>query len=414
MGVRIEEFSVNEVCRLVREGGVWSSESLFVVGDIGGTNARLGFGRRSKDSQVHIVFSRFAMTKKDITQVLDFFELLIAKITPERLQGRVVSAGLSVPGPVSNGGKQAGPFNNLKGQLHLCQCPELLFPDCKQETCRRSCLMNDLEAGAHGILAASESHSFGDFFRPMWKGSSWDTMMPNTAVSSELGYGSCMVLAPGTGLGTSLIVFNAKTRSFLVIPLEFGSVRTSVLFGDIVVPDFTGKCNAGNVSVNHHRYLKKLACALGDAGDVPNAEQTCAGGVLEFNLRFFQQLLGQKEEKLSAKTIAERAIGRADPAASYALALTYFFLFSTSGDAVMEFLPLTCVLIGDNVVKNSEFLCRPDVKGWLRDNAVFQHPMEKNFKFLSRTTYLCQKKNLNLNILGCMRAGQALVESSKL
>lgn len=70
----------------------------------------------------------------------------------------------------------------------------------------------------------------------------------------------------------------------------------------------------------------------------------------------------------------------------------------------MLFLPLTCILIGDNIIHNDFLFDNETFLNKLK-NVTYAHPMEQQYKFISRTTFLRQKKSTNLNLLGCYGFG---------
>nr|CAJ2465534.1 unnamed protein product [Leishmania braziliensis] len=77
----------------------------------------------------------------------------------------------------------------------------------------------------------------------------------------------------------------------------------------------------------------------------------------------------------------------------------------------MQFLPLTCVLMGDNVVANSFYFEKPENVKRLQAR-LHEHAMERQFKFLSRTTFLRQVSSVNINLLGCLGFGSQLSKSA--
>lgn len=351
----------------------WGSGPVYFIADIGGTNARLGFGRTlSGSGGVHIIYTTFAMRRKDIAELKDFFAVLLRSV-PACVVRRIVSGAVSVPGPVTNGAV-GGPFNNLKGIARLAEYPTELFPP------GRSTLLNDLEAGGYGVLALSDSNVFDEYFRVMWEGTKWREL-ETTPAGTTLGKGRCFVVAPGTGIGTSLIDYRGVDKSYSVLPLEFSSTTLAARPGS-------------------DDYLQKLASHHALPQYTPSVEKATNGKAMEYH---YMSLTGRHK---SARDIAQDA-KRGDAAATQALAQTMENLMAACSEATMLFLPLTCILIGDNVVYNSFFYDKPEQLAKLRET-VQRHPMEQQFGFIGRTTFLRQVKALNLNMLGCYGFGTHL------
>ncbi|RNF07531.1 glucokinase 1 [Trypanosoma conorhini] len=344
----------------------WNVPLIF-VGDVGGTSARLGFARHNKDDSFCIAITRYRMKSKDIAELLKFFKEIL-EVMPASIIARVTAGAINVPGPVTNGAV-GGPFNNLKGLARLSDYPTALFPP------GRSAILNDLEAGGFGVLAVSDAHIFPEYFELMWEGSQWRAC-ERQAAGSVLGRGRCVVLAPGTGLGSSLIHYNPMGQQYVVLPLELGS-QTLSMRKDI-------------------DYIETLRAEL---KRLPSFENMVSGAGLEFHYR---QAVGGLKPPLSAAEIAKLA-SEGDAAACKALKKFNAYLMRVGSEASMAFVPLTIVIIGDNVVNNKFFFENPENLKELRREAL-NHEMER-FGFQSRVTYLRQKKLLNLNLIGCYQCG---------
>lgn len=357
----------------------WASGSLYFLGDIGATNARLGFGRTTSDGGLAVVFVRFAMSRKHIDQLKDFFATIQEKVGPAVLK-RIASGALSIPGPVTNG-VVGGPFNNLDGVARLSEYPTALFPP------GRSALLNDLQAGGFGVLATSDTHSMQNYFTLMWEGTMWKELQKERA-GTTLGQGGCVVIAPGTGLGSCYIFYNATAKSFDVIPLEYGSTTTIARPGT-------------------EAYLRELAAYTERPQYVPNAEDTVCGNAME--VAYKMRIAGKAGKKpLRAGEVAALAkTGDAD--ALHAMTVLYENLMIMASEMAMTFLPLTVVIMGDNVMRNS-FYFEDAARLEHLHKSVKNHPMER-YGFLSRATYLRQTKSVNLNLLGCYGFGTHLSQA---
>ncbi|KAH9582060.1 Glucokinase [Trypanosoma melophagium] len=352
----------------------WAAPLIF-IGDVGGTSARLGFARRCSNDGLCAITTRFHMKNKDIKDLLEFFRVILATV-PADVLARVSAGVINVPGPVT-GGTVGGPFNNLAGLARLADYPSALFPP------GRSVILNDLEAGGFGVLATSDTHTFKEYFELMWEGTLWNKCEKQPA-GTVLGCGRCLVLAPGTGLGSSLVNYDAMSKKYIVIPLELSS-QTLPMRDDI-------------------EYIQKAAAEL---KLLPNYEDMVSGAGLEFHYR---QAVGGRKPSIPAAQIAQLA-REGDADAMKAMKLFNMYLMRVGSESSMAFVPLTIVLIGDNIVNNGFFYSNSENVKEMRREAL-NHPMER-FGFQSRVTYLRQKKKLNLNLVGCCRCGMTLLESGQ-
>ncbi|CCW60096.1 unnamed protein product [Phytomonas sp. EM1] len=412
----------------------WASGALYFVGDVGATYARLGFGRLADAAAVvDVVFVRFPMRRGSIREVLDFFAGILARV--EGVGGvlsRIRAGVVSVPGPVSRGGL-AGPFNNLDGQIALREFPRALFPF------SRAALLNDVQAGAHGVLALGDALTphYGRFFTRMWgpegaeeeaeaeadamqanppnrpqsgvvgeetigngpranDGRDGNVQDENRAPRSVLGRGPCLVLAPGTGLGSALILYHEAAHCYQVLPLEFGCTGVSALV--MRAGEEPGKPSLTGLA-------KRLGCAAWEM----KVEDLVCGSSLVYHYACEAAKDGHARHPAdSPEAIADFAKA-GDPAARRALLAVYTHLFRCCSNTIMSFLPSNCVIIGDNVVKNQFLLSDAACEKALHD-ALHEHSMSKR-GFMSRTTFFRQVKDINLNLLGCLGYGIQLGNS---
>ncbi|KEG13377.1 glucokinase [Trypanosoma grayi] len=368
--MEIKELELSEMCEELAKP-TWNVPLIF-IGDVGGTSARLGFAHRGRNDAVCIVTKRFHMKNKDICDLLIFFEEIL-KVVPASIIARVAAGVINVPGPVT-GGAVGGPFNNLKGLARLADYPKQLFPP------GRSTILNDLEAGGFGVLAASDAHVFAEYFDLMWEGTQWQKCEQQPA-GSVLGRGRCVVLAPGTGLGSSLIHYDDMSKRYIVLPLELGS-QTLQIRDDLA-------------------YFQDAAKSL---SRLPSYENMVSGGGFEYH---YKQLVGGDKPAMSAGQIA-RLARQGDEKAVQAMKIFNMYLMRIASEASMAFVPLTVVVVGDNIVKNGMFYSNPEKIQEMRSEAL-NHAMER-FGFQSRVTYLRQKKLLNLNLIGCYQCGLPLIK----
>ncbi|KAK7199948.1 glucokinase [Novymonas esmeraldas] len=390
-----EELKLEQLAATIKEDASWSTGPIYVVCDVGGTNARVGFAQAAQQSTngLHIIYVRFKVSKRDIRQLLDFFDEVLQHLKSalsDRAASflrRIVSGAVSVPGPVTNG-QVAGPFNNLKGIARLQDYPTELFPK------GRSALLNDLEAGAYGVLALSNASMLSRYFQVMWKGTQWDSLSGGKQLGNSIGNGRCMVVAPGTGVGSSLIHYQGLSDSYVVLPLECSS-----------------SC-ASWCAAEDNTYVEAMAGYMASKFGVAGMNKTVApiwealsnGSALEFNYAYERDGPATSAPTKSAPEVAKLAKAGHDPAAVAAMDRLYKNLIGFTAETTMQFLPLTCVLMGDSIVANSFYFEKPEnIKGL--QERLHEHPMERKHKFLSRTTFLRQVQSVNINLLGCLGFG---------
>ncbi|EPY37427.1 glucokinase [Angomonas deanei] len=428
----------------------WSQKPLYFVGDVGGTYARLGFGMASSDAQslkgLKVTYVRFHMRKKEINQVKDFFDEIINALLsheadsvdpPQRpaaatylvnqvndrkglsvqrtlaaLQGnpvlrRVVCGVLAVPGPVHHNGTMGGPFNQLKGTARVDEFPTFLFP------VGRGILLNDIESAAYGLTTISRANLFSEYMEVLWEGRQWQEIMGDkSTLGTTIGKGNCLVMCPGSGLGSAYICYKASTDSYDILSTEVGSMT---------VPD----------GIQDRDYLDGLALYLGltahsDTNDDKNAvdkttrtvrlncEQLTTGSALEYN---YYRILMRKSSTLQRKKIRHSPLKAAEIAAlaekgdeDALQAMTQLFdnLMKVCAECNLFLQPFSVALIGNNIIKNRFFFQLPAVRANLY-NALLQHPMEQRHPgWMQQSTFIRQVKDINMNLVGCV--GVALRE----
>ena len=129
------------------------------------------------------------------------------------------AAALAVAGPISNGRCVLTNWigDNDARTLVADELPDVIFPRGK------TLFLNDLEAGAYGIIAAEENGNLESHFLQMW------THDPNVPkVSKIISPNRTAVLAMGSGLGVALIVNSPMLDAPLVVPTELGHVQIPV------------------------------------------------------------------------------------------------------------------------------------------------------------------------------------------
>ncbi|KAK7199947.1 glucokinase [Novymonas esmeraldas] len=392
------EIQLEQLAATIKEDASWSTGPIYVVCDVGGTNARVGFAQAAQQSTngLHIIYVRFKVSKRDIRQLLDFFDEVLQHLKSalsDRAASflrRIVSGAVSVPGPVTNG-QVAGPFNNLKGIARLQDYPTELFPK------GRSALLNDLEAGAYGVLALSNASMLSRYFQVMWKGTQWDSLSGGKQLGNNIGNGRCMVVAPGTGIGTSLIHYQGLSDNYVVLPLECCSLSMPW---------------SGDVDELYTQTLAKSVASRSrvkglDSVVAPIWEEAANGRALAFNYAYERDGPAMSAPTKSAPEVAKLARAGHDPAAVAAMDRLYKNLIAFTAETTLQFLPLTCVLMGDSIVANSFYFEKSEnIKGLQAH--LHKYSTEHRRKLLNRTTFLRQVQSVNINLLGCLEFGAEL------
>ncbi|OHS99123.1 putative glucokinase 2 [Tritrichomonas foetus] len=103
-----------------------------------------------------------------------------------------------------------GPAENQT--IRISKINQNLFPK------SHSLVLNDLEAGAYGVIALGESGKANEYFQKLWgpKGGSLLSKYYHTAV-----------MAMGSGLGSALIIKEPETHANVVMPTESGYLMSS-------------------------------------------------------------------------------------------------------------------------------------------------------------------------------------------
>lgn len=361
----ITEVTVDELRTALRSGPLSRGELLFVV-DIGASNTRLGLTLRG-GSAVYIPFVKFSV--QSIAELLGCMQRFSVAVGSDVCR-RIVAAALNLPGPVQ--GAVGGPIANYNGAtpsdklLHLHALPQELCP------LHHTIMLNDLEAGAYGVVAANHFKIFSNYFSPMWVGTA-----ANSSTVSELGDGHCLVVAPGTGLGAALIQYHAFSGKYTVLPLEMG--HTSVQ--SETERDFTAA---------YAQEMKRGPYA-------PEYDDVCSGRGLE---RLYRYVCNASK---SAKEISELA-RRGDTQAMEAVRLYNKFLMRFLSQMAIGFVPRTMVLCGDNAVHNDFYYANPAELEASRK--VFLDHSTERMGFMSRVTVMRQKQLGNFNLLGCLYASE--------
>ena len=365
---------------------------LIFVADVGATNTRVSFVPIQLATHTLLFFKARASSVPDM---LRLFKETEARATSE-ITSRVVAAAVAVPGPVTENGSVAVVANfeakDTAGRtIRVADFPTKLCP------MGRTRLLNDLHACAAGIAGLSHIGAFGAAFKRMWgpaaKADASNNNSGNGDAPVSLGKGSVVVLAPGTGLGSALLHFDADSDRFIVVPLEFGHTHISTF--------------------KHPALMASLVSTLGRGNHPVEFDDVCTGRGLEHIFKLTQSsAIGAKTDgsgTVSAPLIS-RAAASGDMDATMAFTIKYGLLMNLASQLSMGFVPDTVVIAGDNAVRHKFFL--GDTRHAAQLKAEFlSHTMER-LGFMSRVQVVRQDVEMNLNLIGAAFAASQQVERS--
>mmetsp|Transcript_4104 Transcript_4104/g.6162 ORF Transcript_4104/g.6162 Transcript_4104/m.6162 type:complete len:407 (-) Transcript_4104:56-1276(-) len=182
----------------------------YVGVDIGGTNTRLAIGYQDES----VILTKFKA--RSTSQQIEAFQRLEAVIYEEIFHGIASQcvcggAALAGAGRILENGTQLD-ITNFPGKAVLCkeELPSRLFPS------HSTYFLNDLESASYGIVEMSQTKILSDYFTPLWNTPTKQFRSPQNA------HGNYLIIAPGTGLGASLLVYVKALNAYTVVALEAG------------------------------------------------------------------------------------------------------------------------------------------------------------------------------------------------
>lgn len=342
---------------------------LCLIADVGATHCRLGL----RPVGPSVLALRFV--KVEVNSVKSFHDAStkFAARLGKDVTTRIVTACVSIPGPITHAGARGGPISNFSGPtpqekvVLLEALPSVLFPK------GRTTLLNDLEAGSYGIIALHHGGAFDQYFTQMWKGNEGEDKGNDRA---SLGEAHSVLLAPGTGLGTSVVLYDRLERRHHVMPLEFG--HTSVQ------------------SCSHRDILRSYRRKLARGHFEVEYDDLCSGRGLEFLYRRIKGIDAKAASPTAGQVCSLASQGDRD--ALMTMRLYYTFLMRLASQLAMGICPRQIILLGDNMVKN-EFYFNTDAVDAMH-RTFRDHSMER-LNFMSRVGAVRQTKFLNINLTGC-------------
>ena len=347
-----------------------------VAVDIGGSGLRIRISNASDQSQfIDLGHIRAQGTKEAISVFTSLGETLHEYVP----NFETASAVLAVAGPITNGRVI---LTNWSGEVEsrtlvADELPLILFPRGK------TVFLNDLEAGAYGIIEAEITNVLDSHFEQMWAFSS-----PKGKIVSDT---RTAVLAMGSGLGVALIVKSPLLQEPLVVPTELGHMQIPVV------------CKNHPDAKDEYELIQHVSNHYHGGKQTPEYEDIASGRGLCIAYQYFKLKNENKRipaEQLSAKDIAEAA-KTGEKSARQALEWHYRIFFRAAKSIATS---LTCdsiVLALDNQVTNNWFVnaiadilhdefynfIRPD---WVKDVRVYTQIESLNFNILG-TQYMAQK-----------------------
>lgn len=341
---------------------------LIVGADIGGSGIRMRISDFADPKRyVDLGHCKAKSTK----ELLDIIEDLSSKMKDVIQKYETVGSAMAVAGPIKDGEVV---MTNWTGDpsvrtLSLSQLPGDLFPP------KKSVFLNDLEAGAYGIVAADKLGILNDNFKQLW-----EERAPKGSIIGE----RTAVLAMGSGLGVALIVKNPMTSEPIVLPTELGHLQ---------IPSVCcahPNCELEKALVQHisEHYYAGEKC--------PEYEDISSGRGLELAYQYFNLVETGKKvplEQISAGNIATLA-QEGDAVARNSL-LWHYKMFIRSAKSIATSLSCDSVILAlDNQVKNDWFV-----------KSVEKELGEEFYQFIrpdwmNNIRAYSQTKILNFNILG--------------
>lgn len=256
-----------------------------------------------------------------------------------------------------------GPDSNRT--IDVSKFPKTLYPD------HHSILLNDLEAGAYGIISCSKQGLTNQYFEKLWG--------PNKPLMAST---NTIVMAMGSGLGAALITHERIRHAPIVIPTEMGYLQASI--GGDKYPFIKTERDVINSTANY--YYKGV--------QMPVYEDLASGRgiVVCYNHLLKKNNLSQ-QKNITASKITDLA-KNGDKIALEAMKYHYIFFIRCAKAAASSLKCESVVMALSNQVSNRWFVKSiiPQMKAEFTN---FTRP-----EWIERIAVWSQKKDLNFNNLG--------------
>ncbi|KAH0790291.1 Glucokinase 1 [Histomonas meleagridis] len=346
--------------------------------DVGGSGIRVRISSFLDKSKILDLPHAKAQSTKDLLNIIEELRKSLDTAIPFECKG----ASIAVAGPITN---DTVVFTNWPGHpsertLKLTHLPSEIFPP------NRSAFLNDLEAGAYGVIAANEAKILEDHFEQMW---------PEKAPTGPLvSQNRTAVLALGSGLGVGLIINTPLLGKPFVLPTELGHLQIPI------------------VGHNHpdRKYEKQLFKYISDhyynGTDTIEYEDIASGRGLALSYQYiFKRDTGKTLplESLNGGDIAALA-QKGDAQAKEAMSVQTQILLRCA-KAVATSLSCDSVLLAlDNQVKNNYLMHEYKDKLCKEFYQFIRPDWMKNIRVYTQT------KILNFNLMGTDYMAHALAE----
>ncbi|KAH0791944.1 Glucokinase 1 [Histomonas meleagridis] len=362
----MSEVSLN--LSVLRKWTKYDHLSICVGVDVGGSGIRVRISNalEIKSEYIDLKHIKVKTTAKAI-EALTNIEKSLENLAPDF---ECKGATIAVAGPIKNGICIITNWEGTKEQrtIHSSCLPSRIFPK------DRTFLINDLEAGAYGVIAADKQGILESKFELLFgEAKPGESIINNSRTA---------VLAMGTGLGGAIIVKSQFLDKPFVFPTEIGHLQIPIV------------CS-GLSHKEEEEMLENLSSSFYDGKLTPEFEDLCSGKGLCYAYKYLleKEKGSTSEAELDPPKIAEKA-QKGDKIARDAL-LWHYRMFTRAAKIIATSLSCGSILMAlDNQVKNSWFISQVAEELATEFNSFTRPDWIKNVKCYT------QKEILNFNILG--------------
>ena len=338
--------------------------------DLGGSGIRTRISNAyNKDQFLDFPHMKAKSTKELINSLMNIQSSITKTVSTYESCG----AAIAVAGPIKNDKVVITnwPGNPELRTFSLDNLPQKLFP--KEKTL----FMNDLEAGAYGIIAADDQKILDSNFIQLWQ----DKAPKGPIVSNT----RTAVMALGSGLGVALIVKDSNLKRPLVLPCELGHVQ---------VPPV---CQKDPNSKEEYNLLQFVSDFYHKGRQMPEFEDLSSGRGIRLCYKYFlqrDQNVHKKFDEIDAGKVAMNA-QKGDKTSKTALFWCYKLFLRLAKQIGTTLQCDSIVMALDNQVKNAKFV-----------EMISDQLSEEFYNFIrpdwmSNIRVYSQTKKLNFNVLGC-------------
>ena len=335
--------------------------------DIGGSGIRIRIVNFNNPNQTLDIGHMKAQTKNEALSIFSNIENEILKVDQNF---QCLGASLAVAGPIDD---DKCILTNWIGDaetrtISIKELPKRMFPE------NKTILLNDLEAGAYGIIAISKTGELEDKFEQLF--------IENSPKGDIISNHRSAVLAMGSGFGVALNKFTDKHQA---IPTELGHLPISL----------SGQNNPYyNEEFELIQYVSEQCY---DGKLTPEYEDICSGKGLCLAYKYFieKETGNEFSSEIDAAEVALKA-KKGDRVARDALFWHYKMFIRAAKEITTTLTCDSCIMALDNQVKNGWFINQ--VEDELKDEFYcFGRPdWQANIRCYS------QKEKLNFNIYGAI------------